>query len=199
MAEEFLVKRNAGAIAYIGLTSKSEQGGWPLDKYFFERYSLGDRTLGIQWKNAMAKFVTDEVIPRGMDYYRFIHIHKVMPYGDPSLKVGGAFTNNLSGNVYDGSGGPLVYFSRHRMTGDVTVPVGERLTMQYGASCLFEAPRKITAYDTGSGNGLVINGDTYYPVCLISMPTSPESEDVVGGMKVNGQLRLMNGGSLKIY
>lgn len=91
MAEEFLVKRDTGAIAYIGATSKFEYGGEDLDKYFFEAYQVGYKppTLGYLWSRAMRQFVTNVVVPKALDWFAFLHIHKVTCFGDPSLRVGG--------------------------------------------------------------------------------------------------------------
>ena len=88
LAEEFLVKRGTGAISYIGCTSKGEYGGEDLDKYFFEAYSVGWKppTLGYMWNYALSEWM-DNVDP--WHYYAFHHMHKVMLFGDPSLRVGG--------------------------------------------------------------------------------------------------------------
>ncbi|MFB3888641.1 MAG: C25 family cysteine peptidase [Candidatus Bathyarchaeia archaeon] len=92
-AEHFLVTSSTGAIAYIGCACVMEHGAW-IDKdhglplYFFQPYHSAI-TLGEMWNFALSKFITDEVIPEGMNWYRFIHIHKMMMFGDPSLRVGG--------------------------------------------------------------------------------------------------------------
>lgn len=93
MAEHFLVKRSSGGVAYIGCASKAEHGAWiaanrGLAHYFADSYYAGT-TLGGMWRYAMSRFITDEVIPEAMGWYRFIHIHKMMLFGDPSLRVGG--------------------------------------------------------------------------------------------------------------
>jgi hypothetical protein len=94
MAEEFLVKRHAGAIAYIGAVSKFEYGGKTLGQYFTEAYRDLPKppTLGAMWKQALTRF-TDRELGGGVigmgPYYAFIHVHKVMLFGDPSLRVGG--------------------------------------------------------------------------------------------------------------
>ena len=88
MAEEFLVKRDEGGIAYIGATSYYEYGGENLDKYFFEAYSVGWKppTLGYMWNYALREWMQN-IDP--LDHYAFQHRHKVMLFGDPSLRVGG--------------------------------------------------------------------------------------------------------------
>ena len=94
LAEHFLVKNPGGAVGYVGSCGKGEHGFWiaageGLSPYFFEAYSLGSRNLGDIWNRAMTRFIRDEVEPLGMDWYRFIHVHKVILFGDPSLRVGG--------------------------------------------------------------------------------------------------------------
>jgi hypothetical protein len=94
LAEHFLVKNPGGAVGYVGSCGKGEHGFWfavgeGLSPYFFEAYSLGSRNLGDIWNRAMTRFISDEVEPLGMDWYRFIHVHKVIFFGDPSLRVGG--------------------------------------------------------------------------------------------------------------
>ncbi len=94
MAEEFLVKHEGGAVAYIGAAHIYEHGGKLLGKYLFEKYRDLPKppTLGDMWGAALTQFVHDDLkdgtIGMG-DYYAFIHAHKVMLFGDPSLRVGG--------------------------------------------------------------------------------------------------------------
>ncbi len=105
MAEEFLVKHDAGAVAYVGATHKFEHGGKPLGRYFFEAYRDLPKppTLGDMWGAALTRFVKNELgngtIGMG-PYYAFIHAHKVMLFGDPSLRVGGL---QQHWSEYDGS------------------------------------------------------------------------------------------------
>jgi hypothetical protein len=94
MAEEFLVRRDSGAVAYIGAAHKFEHGGKPLGAYLFEAYRDQSKppTLGAMWGTALTRFVNNELgggtIGMG-PYFAFIHAHKVMLFGDPSLRVGG--------------------------------------------------------------------------------------------------------------
>lgn len=94
MAEEFLVRRDSGAVAYIGAAHKFEHGGKPLGAYLFEAYRDLSKppTLGDMWGSSLTRFVKTELgggtIGMG-PYYAFIHAHKVMLFGDPSLRVGG--------------------------------------------------------------------------------------------------------------
>lgn len=102
LAEHFLVKSATGAVGYIGFASRSEHGAWSsstrgLSPYFFESYDQGEENLGDLWKNALEKFITDDVIPEAMGNYTFIHIHKAFLFGDPSLKVGGGVSVCLPG------------------------------------------------------------------------------------------------------
>ena len=91
LAEEFTVKRTTGSIAYIGCTSLSEHSMMSLDTYFFEAYSVSWKpaTLGHLWNYALHQFITLNASNGMGDYYAYIHIHKVMLFGDPSLRVGG--------------------------------------------------------------------------------------------------------------
>ena len=92
LAEHFLVRQDAGSIAYIGSVSKVEHGVWVapgegLAHYFADAY-LDGVALGAMWNDAVHAFITLEVIPKAMGWYRYIHVHKMMLFGDPSLRVG---------------------------------------------------------------------------------------------------------------
>lgn len=91
MAEEFLVKHEAGAISYMGSVCKGEHGGKALQRYFVEQlsYSSSWTTLGTMWQNAMIKFAENEAEPGMGHYYAYIHQHKVILFGDPSLRIMG--------------------------------------------------------------------------------------------------------------
>jgi hypothetical protein len=94
MAEEFLVRRPTGGVAFIGATSKFEFGGDSLVRYFLEAYRDAPKppTIGSLWQKALTRFVETDLGggTLGMGpYYAFIHAHKVMLFGDPSLRVGG--------------------------------------------------------------------------------------------------------------
>lgn len=90
MAVEFLVKGSSGAVAYIGATSKFEHGGKPLMQYFSEAYRDLPKppALGEVWRRALTQFAQKDAL-KGMDWYAFLHLHKVMLFGDPSLRIGG--------------------------------------------------------------------------------------------------------------
>jgi hypothetical protein len=91
-AEEFLVKNNTGAVAYIGSVSKAEQGMGNLVLYLLEGYR--DRAkppiLGTLWQDALRRFALQDA-QKGMphNFYSYIHLHKAFLFGDPSLWVGG--------------------------------------------------------------------------------------------------------------
>lgn len=206
LAEEFLVKNTGGAIGYIGVTSVSEHGMWLSDPtssiglapYFFEDFNSGNRTLGILWRNAMDEFATD-VETIAQTYYAFFHLHKVQLFGDPSLTVGGRFTNYISGNVYDGWYGPWSSHSCGRITGDVTVPLGQALTVYEGVSILFNDNLKIRALDPNATNGIFLQGSSLYPVCFFSQSPEPQADHFLHGMKVYGEIEVRNGGEIKLY
>jgi hypothetical protein len=100
LAEHFLVKNNTGAVGYIGVVSKCEQGAWleptrGLCPYFYEEYAAGTRILGDLWVSALSGFIDDLKDPAtgGMHHYQFIHIHKMILFGDPSLEMEFPFVN----------------------------------------------------------------------------------------------------------
>ncbi|CAA6807423.1 MAG: Peptidase C25 gingipain (Fragment) [uncultured Thiotrichaceae bacterium] len=91
MAEGFLVKHKYGAVAYMGSVAKGEHGGAALQKYFIEFFArqMEWHKLGDIWANAMRKFIDNEALPGMGFYYAYLHLHKVILFGDPSLRVGG--------------------------------------------------------------------------------------------------------------
>lgn len=102
MAEGFLVRHPVGGIAYIGCASVMEHGGKPLGRYFCEGYRdmAKPPVLGAMWQHALTRFALNEcgggTIGMG-PYYAFIHVHKVMLFGDPSLRVGGLVPRYVPG------------------------------------------------------------------------------------------------------
>ena len=166
--------------------------------YFFEDYYNGNRTLGILWRNAIDQFATDvEFIAQY--HFAFINMHKAQLYGDPSLTVGGRFTNYLSGDIYDGWYGPWYSHSLGRITGDVTIPTGQSLTVYEGVSILFNDGRKIKALDPNYGSGLSVLGTSTAPVCFFSLSAEPQADYFLHGMKVYGEVDVRNGGEIKLY
>jgi hypothetical protein len=91
LVEDILVKYETGAIAYIGAVAKGEHGGKALQRYFVQE--LNDNThnpkLGLMWMSAMRTFADNEAQPAMGHHYAYLHQHKVMLFGDPSLRVGG--------------------------------------------------------------------------------------------------------------
>jgi len=201
---------STGVIAYLGARSGARQWIMKLDKFFFKAYDAGGhRVLGDMWKYMIEEYY---------DYYdldnantwphqstdwdwgqRFDEPQKLILFGDPSLIVGGAFTTILSDNVYNGNGGPLMGFSRYRIVEDVTVPTGQTLSVDSTVSILFENEKKITAMDTSPNKGFIVNPGYGMSVCFMSLSTDPQSEHIFHGMKINGQLKLRNGGEIKLY
>ncbi len=100
MAEEFLVKRNTGAVAYIGAYTGTQGGSRILDGYLFEgyRYMMHPAKLGYMWNYAIRRYILNNFhidfatdcdwCPSAMWH----HIQKYMLFGDPSLRVGGIST-----------------------------------------------------------------------------------------------------------
>ncbi len=93
MAEEFLIKRTSGAIAYIATVAKSEHGGTALQRYFAEKIneyltSSWKRTLGEVWMHNLHQFMINDAQPGMGTSYAYIHQHKTMLFGDPSLRIG---------------------------------------------------------------------------------------------------------------
>jgi hypothetical protein len=130
--------------------------------------------------------------------HKFDEPQKFILFGDPSLMPGGAFRTVLCGNVYDGNGGPLQSGSRYRFNCNVTVPAGQKLTANPGAPVVFESEKKITAVDTSPTNGLIVNGTTAQPVHFLSETVYPQTPGF-HGVRVRGQMRVRNGGEIKLY
>jgi hypothetical protein len=202
-AEHFLVKSNTGGIGYIGCVSVCEHGAWLADAsrsdglspYFFKAYSQGLRTLGGLWTNALDRFV-DDVKNIGMYYYAYLHVHKFFLYGDPTLRVGGAFTKTLTGNVYNGNGGPLNGYTRYHLTGDVTVPTRQTLSADSSFCILFDEGKKMTAQGT---SGFTVNMGSQNQAYFITVGDNPKTQDFISGIQLNCQLRLRNGGAIKLH
>jgi hypothetical protein len=97
LAEHFLVKRDVGAIGYIGCYTGAQPPGYTLGKYLFEAYKLSSKPaiLGLMWNRALDEFIDHDfgINPawsstwHAQAYYH--HAQKYQLYGDPSLRVGG--------------------------------------------------------------------------------------------------------------
>jgi hypothetical protein len=210
IAEKFLFGNPTGsgngAIAYLGERTGGQITIVDLDEYFFEAYEQGNEVLGEMWKYMLGEYYTHHNLADSNTWasadwrvgHRFDEPQKLIFFGDPSLIVGGAFRTSLCGNVYDGSGGPLQSGSRIRIKCNVTIPTGQRLTAYPGASVVFDGVKKLTAMDTNPGNGLIIDGSFAQKVCFLSNSIRPQNMGVCR-VKVTGQIRVRNGGEIKIY
>lgn len=95
LAEHFLVKNTVGGIAFIGSYTGTQGDSHTLAKFFFEKYAAGADILGDAWNGAISKFVSNVInglaFP-GSSWYtaaQYHHIHKMLLFGDPSLRLGG--------------------------------------------------------------------------------------------------------------
>lgn len=96
--EDWLVKRKTGAIAYVGSAGTAnpidiEQ----LDKDFFKAYELGNTIFGDMWVYVVEQYVNERYDDQGNiltsgEWERKATWNapvRFMPFGDPSLRVGG--------------------------------------------------------------------------------------------------------------
>lgn len=97
LGEEFLVKHPGGAVAYIGSYTGVQRHSYNLVRRFAEELSSASSQvrLGDLWNGALKRFKNidfrdiDEHLKEG-DWYGsaiFGHVHKMMLFGDPSLKL----------------------------------------------------------------------------------------------------------------
>jgi hypothetical protein len=96
--EDWLVKRKTGAIAYVG-SAGTGNPGYPdqMDKDFFEAYDLGHTTFGDMWVYVIQQYLNDRYDDQGNvlasgEWERYATWNapvRFMPFGDPSLRVGG--------------------------------------------------------------------------------------------------------------
>jgi len=207
--EDWLVYRDSGAIAYLG-SAGTANPGYPdiLDKDFFKAYDLGYRTFGDMRNYMVEAFLDGHFDEQGNvlaadEWNRkatWNALIRFTPFGDPSLVVGGAFTETRSGSVWDDdTNGPWKSYERYHIVGDVTVPADRTLTAQPASSVLFEAGKKITAPGSDPSQGFRMNGTSDEPAWFVTLAPDPQSEHVVQGVKVAGQLRLLNGGQIKVH
>jgi hypothetical protein len=207
-----------GAIAYFGERTNGRQWAKMLDRFFFQAYDIGGHhILGDMWRHMIEEYFkyydlanadkTWPHAPADWDWgHRFDEPRKLIVFGDASLQVGGAFTNNVYGQMYDGVGGPLQSYNRYRVTCDIdhmlcdlTVPLGQKLTAQPSSSVLFETGRKLTALDTNASNGFIVNATSSNPVGLLGVPSNPQTAHLIRGIIATGQMRVRNGGTIKFY
>jgi hypothetical protein len=200
---------SAGAIAYLGERSAGRPWGSELTEYFLKAYSEGS-TIGDMWKKMIEdyywarqidKCITWNYTPAKWDTaHLFDEPQKFVLFGDPSVCVGGAFNQFLSGHVSNTIlGHPLYGYIRYRVTGNITVPVGQTLTADLSLSILFENGKKITAMDTHSSKGFIMSPQSGMTIYLLSIPPDPKSSVAVCGAEISGQFKMRNGGTIKFY
>lgn len=195
-----------GAIAYLGERSAGRDWGNQLTEYFFKSYQTGT-TLGMMWQEMIKDYygayqlnnsATWNYGPEKWDEgHKFDEPQKFVLFGDPSLRVGGAFNQIVSAAAYDGSGGPLTGTKRYRISSDVIVPAGRTLTVDSSASILFDRGKILTTSKTTSQ--IQIDPADGKAVCLLGRPGTPEASYKVRGMRITGQLRARNGGGILIH
>lgn len=198
----------AGAIAYLGEARVGRSGGFQLSEYFFKAYSEGI-AVGDMWKEMIGDYYWANHLDQShtWDYgpemwnegHKFDEPQKFVLFGDPSLIVGGAYDDARSGSVWDSNGGPWLGTRRYRVEGGVSVPTGLKLTVFPGASVLFEDGSRLTAWGTGPDEGLILDATAGMPVYFLSLGPDPQSEHVVQGIKVAGQVRVRNGGQIRLH
>jgi hypothetical protein len=198
------VGSGTGAIGYLGARSGGQITEIDLNRFFFDSWGKGKRALGDMWRSMMDQYYTfhlldqaDSWVKQPSDWiigHRFDEPQKLMLYGDPSVLVGGAFNTALCGTVFDGAGGPITGLVRRRVTCDVTVPAGQQLSIGNGASVLFETGRTVRGA-TGS-TGVSIDGGTNGSYLL---SPSAAATTVNRGVRVDGQLRILGDGGVRVY
>jgi hypothetical protein len=199
-----------GAIAYLGERSGGREWAQDLDEYFFKAYTDGEVVLGDMWRQMIEAYYDHHNLAQSHAWlvdssgwntgHEFDEPQKLILFGDPSLVVGGAFADARSGFVWDSNGAPWFAYRRYRVAGHgIAVPSGQKLTAFQGTSVMFEDGSKITAWGTEPDQGLILNATAGMPVHFLSLSPDPQSEHVVHGMKVTGQVRVRNGGQVKLH
>jgi hypothetical protein len=95
LAEHFLVRGAQGAIAYIGAYTGTQGESHTLSRNFFKAYAGGADIIGDAWNKAITDFVNNTIASFSFPgdswytYARWHHIHKMLLFGDPSLRIGG--------------------------------------------------------------------------------------------------------------
>jgi hypothetical protein len=94
-AEQLLVKRNTGAVGYLGAVSSSQYPAYDLARSFFGSLSSGIETLGDMWKTMVVQYYRTHSPADARDapaWYRaalFQQPWKFNLLGDPSLRIRG--------------------------------------------------------------------------------------------------------------
>jgi hypothetical protein len=119
IGEDILVGQDTGAVGYVGCVTGSQPSCRDLDKYFFEAYAHGIRTLGDMWNYMVRRYYEEHVPPATVDppdWTQLAVFHqpwKFHLFGDPSLRVGGVSTIQKSdfegvyNMIHDGWNGTL--------------------------------------------------------------------------------------------
>lgn len=108
--------------------------------------------------------------------------------GDTVLRVVPVVTRSLCGSVYNGFKGPLSLNSRdYYIRCDIAVPTGQTLTIDPHVDLAFLNNSKVTSHGTLNANG------TTGQIRFVS------EEDSNKGIEFTGQIRITNGGQIKIY
>lgn len=95
LAEHFLVKRQEGAIAFIGAYTGTQGDSHTLARGFFSSYAAGKHILGDAWNGSLTAFINGPIASLSFPghswytYARWSHINKMLLFGDPSLRTGG--------------------------------------------------------------------------------------------------------------
>lgn len=97
LCEEFLVKHSTGAVSYAGSYTGVQAWSFRLLRHFVEKLvaSSGEIRLGDLWNNALLEYMEnefDEIESHlreedSMGSNIFEHVHKMMLFGDPSLRI----------------------------------------------------------------------------------------------------------------
>jgi len=208
--EDWLVKRDAGGIVYVGSAGTANPGYPPtLDKSFFGAYHIGKKTFGDMWIYMVEQYLNTFFDQNGNvkhsdEWHRYAGwngLVRFTPFGDPSLIVGGAYTKNLSGNISNSIGGHLYGYYRYRVTGNLTIPQGHTLSVDSSMSILFENGKKITALDSDVNKGLIIRAMPYMSIYLLALNPNADSDKIAHCIKIEeeGELKMRNGGEIKFY
>ncbi|MHC4748196.1 MAG: C25 family cysteine peptidase [Planctomycetota bacterium] len=225
IGEEFIFGRPigpTGAIAYLGARTGTFVTSRTLDSCFYQAYHEGGhRIIGNMWKHMIEHYYVrfdlknsdtwcfqpdQHYNPGNRVGWQWGHVfdepQKFHLLGDPSLYVGGAFTDVRSGVIYDWDpyfNAPWFEMQRYRIIGDITIPLGEKVSVRPAASIAFDNGKKITALGVLAGDGLIVDASAEMPACFMAAASDPYAEQPVHGIKVSGQLRLQNGGEMKLY
>jgi hypothetical protein len=199
---------STGALVYLGEARAGRHWGAQLAEYFFKAYS-DSIAVGDMWKRSIEdyyfanKLFQSHTWNYGPEKWEVGHMfdepQKFVLFGDPSVRVGGAFRDRTCGPLYDGSVGPVATYSRYRIICDTVVPAGRKLTLHPASSLLFETGTKITAIDTDPNNGLHVNASPVGAVGLLTVAPNPHMASAVRGIVLRGQLRLRERGAIKFY